>query len=60
MQVKAMGGINYQLEHSHKNEKTLSILMTMIRMTKLCGKTIAIPLKLMFRSMLEEVVFPDD
>ena len=55
-----MGGINYQLEHSHKNEKTLSILMTMIRMTKLCGKTIAIPLKLMFWWMLEEVVFPDD
>ena len=31
-----------------------------IRMTKLCGKTIAIPLKLIFRSILEESVFPDD
>ena len=31
-----------------------------IRMIKLCGKTIAIPEKLMFRSMLEEGVFPDD
>ena len=31
-----------------------------IRMIKLCGKTIAIPLKLIFRSMLEESVFPDD
>ena len=28
-------------------------------MIKLCGKTIAIPLKL-FRSILEEGVFPDD
>ena len=31
-----------------------------IRMIKLCGKAIAIPLKLIFRSMLEEGVFPDD
>ena len=31
-----------------------------IRMIKLCGKTIAIPLKLIFRSILEEGVFPDD
>ena len=31
-----------------------------IRMIKLCGKTIAIPLKLVFRSMLEEGVLPDD
>ena len=31
-----------------------------IRMIKLYGKTIAIPLKLIFRSMLEEGVFPDD
>ena len=31
-----------------------------IRMIKLCGKTIAIPLKLIFRSMLQEGVFPDD
>ena len=31
-----------------------------IRMIKLCGRTIAIPLKLIFRSMLEEGVFPDD
>ena len=31
-----------------------------IRMIKLCGKTIAIPLKLIFQSMLEEGVFPDD
>ena len=30
------------------------------RMIKLCGKTIAIPLKLIFRSILEESVFPDD
>ena len=30
-----------------------------IRMIKLCGKTVAIPLKLIFRSMLEEGVFPD-
>ena len=30
-----------------------------IRMIKLCGKTIAIPLKLIFRSMLEECVFSD-
>ena len=30
-----------------------------IRMVKLCGKTIAIPLKQIFRSMLEEGVFPD-
>ena len=30
-----------------------------IRMIKLCGKTTAIPLKLIFRSMLEGV-FPDD
>ena len=29
-------------------------------MCELCVKTIAIPLKLMFRSMLEEGVFPDD
>ena len=29
-------------------------------MIKLCGKTIAIPLKLIFRSMVEESVFPDD
>ena len=29
-------------------------------MIKLCGKTIAIPLKMIFRSMLEEGVFPDD
>ena len=32
----------------------------LIRMIKLCGKTIAIPLKLIFWSMLEESVFPDD
>ena len=32
----------------------------LIRMIKRCGKTIAIPLKLMFRSMLEEGVFPQD
>ena len=31
-----------------------------IRMIKLCGKTIAIALKLIFRSMLEEGAFPDD
>ena len=31
-----------------------------IRMIKLCSKTIAIQLKLIFRSMLEEGVFPDD
>ena len=31
-----------------------------IRMIKLWGKAIAIPLKLIFRSMLEEGVFPDD
>ena len=31
-----------------------------IGMIKLCGKTITIPLKLIFRSMLEEVVFQDD
>ena len=31
-----------------------------IRMIKLCGKTIAIPLKLIFQSMLEEGVFPND
>ena len=31
-----------------------------IRMIKLCSKTIAILLKLTFRSMLEEGVFPDD
>ena len=31
-----------------------------IRMIKLCGKTIAIPFKLTFRSMLEEEVFPGD
>ena len=31
-----------------------------IRMIKLCCKTIAIPLKLMFRSVLEEGVFLDD
>ena len=55
-----MGGINYRLEHSHKNQKTLSNLMTMTRMTKLCSKTIAILLKLIFRSMLEEAVFRDD
>ena len=60
MQVKAMGGINYRLEHSHKNQKTLSNLITMTRMTKLCSKTIAILLKLIFRSMLEEAVFRDD
>ena len=29
-------------------------------MIKLCDKTIAIPLKLILRSMLEEGVFPDD
>ena len=29
-------------------------------MIKVCGKTIAIPLKLIFRSMLEESVFPND
>ena len=29
-------------------------------MIKLCGKTIVIPLKLIFRSLLEEGVFPDD
>ena len=59
MQVKLIGGINFWLEHSHKNEKTLSILVKMIRITKLCGKTISIPLKLIFSSMLEQVVFPD-
>ena len=31
-----------------------------IKMIKLCGKTIAIPLKMMFQSMLDEGVFPDD
>ena len=31
-----------------------------IRLIKLCGKTIAIPLKMIFRSMLEEGVFSDD
>ena len=31
-----------------------------IRMIKLCGKSIATPLKLMFKSMLEEGTFPDD
>ena len=31
-----------------------------IRMIKLCGKTIAILLKLIFQSKLEEGVFPDD
>ena len=30
------------------------------RMIKLCGKKIVIPLKLVFRSMLEEDVFSDD
>ena len=30
------------------------------RMIQLCGKTIAIPLKLKFRSMLVKGVFPDD
>ena len=29
-------------------------------MIKLCGKTMAIPLKLIFRSILEEGVFPDN
>ena len=29
-------------------------------MIKLCGQTIAVPLKLIFRSMLEEGVFPKD
>ena len=32
----------------------------LIRIIKRCGKTIAFPLKLMFRSMLEEDVFPQD
>ena len=32
----------------------------LIRMIKLCGKTITIPLKLIFRSILEEGVFPDN
>ena len=31
-----------------------------IRMIKLCGKSIATPLKLTFKSMLEEDTFPDD
>ena len=31
-----------------------------IRMIKLCGKSIATPLKLIFKSMLEEGTFPDD
>ena len=31
-----------------------------IRMIKLCSKTIAVPLKMIFRSMLEEGVFHDD
>ena len=31
-----------------------------IRMIKQCGKTIAITLKLIFWSMLEEGLFPDD
>ena len=31
-----------------------------IKMIKLCCKTIAIPLKLIFRSMLEQGEFPDD
>ena len=29
-------------------------------MINLCGKTVAVPLKLIFRLMLEEGVFPDD
>ena len=33
---------------------------TSIRMMKLCGKTIAIPLKMIFRSMLEKGVFSND
>ena len=31
-----------------------------IRMIKLCSKTIAMPLKLILWSILEEIVFPDD
>ena len=30
------------------------------RMVRLCGKTTVIPLKLLFKSMLEEGTFPDN
>ena len=33
---------------------------TSVRMTKICGITIAIPLKLVFRSIIEEGVFSHD
>ena len=31
-----------------------------IRMVKLCGKSIALPLRLIFRSILNDGIFPED
>ena len=45
---------NLNVSKAHRWDKTS------IRMIKLCGKIIAIPLKLIFQSMQEEGVFPDD
>ena len=45
---------NLNAGKAHGQDKIL------IRIMKLCGKTIAIPLRLIFQSMLEEGVFPDD
>ena len=45
---------NFNKSKAHSWDKIL------IRMIKLRNKTIAIPLKLIFQSMLEEVVFTDD